>query len=1472
MTGAFQPTRRSTGPTSLNHTPKPHRRISAPSTPTFRQTSSDPCASTPSLTPFRSQNGQSHRGASIHGSGSTAANPLRSVPVSNYLPSGPPPTSHAYVPTHEYTPLRQSAHDNPETPRPPPEHPMPATPGQGPSTPGYRPAPSTPGAAPRHRSRMSEPLTPHLSHQVRADAASEPVPDMHLPPAAHPAYLPPYVHAFIHAVQTNLPTDDRFTMWTQKTIEIITHLANHRIQELEPFCRDSFDLYKQKYSRSQRLRRTQMLAMAQTNPGQLDPNLQGASHTQQLFPQNTQSGPPPTVPPNHQAPFQENYNTPAHGRHASDDPPSYNPNSTPFLPTQSQQTNDRPALRSKIVTPASSHAQQDFPSNNLNPTSLPNNMDIQIIPNAPPSLALETQVQPQPSHQASTQEEVRTLSRAPTAEPLHSSGTSTGVAAAEKSTPIKTGRKDTDGLPLDVCKRLAVEQYVCERQMRFRCALETMPVMTEDCDAYVIWQPPSRSSPDSEVILPIAKAHLMRALMDNSRLLPLHLDALRFLWASLVGKHSDQCGAVFYHGVGYPIRHLLLLFARLYYETFESGGSKRILVICTASSLDNWQNNGSNLFPTPVFYVGTLHEDSWHDDIKRWASKGGILLCTADVMNNVFQSKCRDESKRLEAIRYLIRPGPDIVVVDEASQISSWNAMALGVISSMQTPARLALTGVPFGGNLSTWFPVINWSCPRLLGTQVDFWCRYLRPVADAHISRVGPEQESHAQALTSHLWRRILSVSYILGAEDRRKALQAKGKKLVEVSIVLNLYEAEAERYTTVCRFLKDAISKNDMSRFIALNVLSALLFSKAAALRLIEEVASFRQILSGGPMEPLASGHSSNEDKDGGTIRRHYAAMREKITKVDTCLQRLQDIIEGSPHDLAESQKVKAITAIISILIENGDRVVLFVNSDAIRTELALALKGVLQPASADGETVFYINMEEPRSTWTKNLTSFNKSRSGAVLIAPYGVWEECMEDCGWAFVNATKVIVLDCCWSSSPLVQAIQRVHNFSPYCHVEVVIMYITVYGTVDSITQELLARNNYTLEQSLSCSVLVEPEITTRLLTYSSDAQQVAENVPVIRRQGLHHPWCKKVIERLTKLVSGTKFGLNTISVVRSQYDFFYGVLSGSSQKTCRLDASDSCDLNDGAIMPFVRNRLRGVAGEVERGFKQTGNVTTMQNKICSEQDFHEAGNIKHHGLLASWKKYYSLYEGGGLDKERLSKSSHPVVESDEHQGINSFGVAGAHPTPNTYTNQRGTDTFENDGRFYNEGQEEWCMDRGEHSRQRSDGGHNVDLEPDGCTPVPHDRYEHSERGHKRRRGSDLKDYEHDRDDRYSSVRLRSENAGRFGNRGRNSRRYGEKNGRGPPSARPNCSQDFSEDGSRPSRSLEFDDVPSNQFSIRDERGSGHYGNQRGRPRSKSRDPLRRGTEDAPFEANGRNGRSTRPSWDNIKFRGRKPSQ
>lgn len=1469
MSGAFQPTRRLTGPSSLNHTPKPHRRISAPSTPTFRPTSTDPYASTPSLTPFRGQNGQSHRGASNHGSGSTAANPLRSVPVSSYVQSGPRPTSHAYVPTHDYTTLHRSAHDNPDTPRPPPELPMPATPGQDPVTPGYGPAPSTPGAAPRHPSRMAEPLTPHLSHRIRADAASHPVPDMQLPPAAHPGNLPSYVQAFIHTVQTNFPAERRSTMWTQKMIEIITYLAINHVQELEPFCRDGFDLYKQKYSRSQRARRAQMLAMAQTNPAQFDPHLQSAHRPQQLFPQNAQSGPPRTVPPNHHAPFQENYNPAIRGSHASADPPSHVPNPNPFLPTQGRQTSNRPPLRSEAVTPASSHAQQDFPSNNLNSAPLPNNTDIQIIPNDPPPLALETQAQPQPSHQVSAQDEVRTTSRAPTTEPPQSSAPSTGVTADVMSSPFEIQRKNTDGLPLDVCKRLAVEQYVCERQMRFRRALETMPVMTKDCDAYVIWQPPSRTGPDSEVILPIAKAHLMQALMNSSGLLPLHLNALRFLWASLVGKHSDQCGAVFYHGVGYPIRHLLLLFARLYYETFESGGSKRILVICSASSLDSWQTNGNNLFPTPVFYVGTLHEESWHDDVKKWTSKGGILLCTADVMSAVFLSKCRDESKRLEALRYLICPGPDIVVVDESSQISSWNATALGVISSMQTPARLALTSVPFGGNLSTWFPVINWSCPRLLGTQVDFWCRYLRPVADAHLSRVGSEQGSQAQALASHLWRRILSVSYILGAQDRRKALQAQGMKLVEVSIVLNLHEVEAERYTTVCRFLKDAISKNDMSRFIALNVLSALLFSKAAALRIIAEVASLRQILSGGHIEPPTSGLSSNEN-----IRRHYAGMREKITKVDACLQQLRNIIRGPSHDSTESQKLKALTAIISILMENGDRVVIFVNSDAIRTELALALKDVLQSTSSDGETVFHIDMEVPRDIWTENLTSFNKSRSGAVLIAPYGVWEECMEDCGWAFVNATKVIVLDCCWSSSPLVQAIQRVHNFSPYCHVQIVIMYITVYGTVDSITQELLARNDCTLEQSPSRSILVEPEITTRLLTYSPDAQQVAENVPVIRRQGLDHSWCKKVIERLTKLVSvsGTKFALNTISVVQSQYDFFYGMLSGSSQESRRLDAPDSCDLNDDAIMPFVRNRLDAVAGEANRSFKQTNNLAMMRSQICSEQDFHESGNIKHHGLLAPWKRYFSLYEGGGLDKERLSKSSQPVIESDEHQRINPDGGAGVRPTPKPFINQRGTGNHENDSRFHNGGQEEWFMDRGERSRQRSVGEHNEKPEPDGRAPVSYDRYEHGERGHKRRRGSYPEDYEHDRGDRYPSVRRRSEDAGRYGNRGGNSGRYGGKNGRGQPPAQPSSSQDFSEDGSRPSRSHEFDDMPPNQFSVREKRGAEHYGNQRERTRSRSGDPPRRGAGDAPSEANGNNCRSTRPSWDNIKIRGRKSGQ
>lgn len=1451
MSGAFQPTRRSTGPAASR---TPRARVSSGGTPK-RATSADPTVTTPwalrrdgaqetDVQAVPSENFRKRGGSSAEAISAPAVNPqispsparpfLRSVPFPQPHPVAPPTDPAQYSST-------PSRHPRPDTPMTPGSANIPATPGApGPSG-SYPPGGFEPQANFPRNTNSTLPATPLANEST-------------FPPFEA---LPKFVRDFVYFISAQYPANDPSGMWMGKIVEIITHLGRTRPNELESYCRKCFLVYKEKYSLTRR-REIRHQQIHQNNIPHNGTHQQDILQPQPLVHLNSNheapavsQQPPLAQPipnfilqnraaPTNQAPLplpipnviQESHDAPFSQAQAAAVPSSGPPpNFDPFMPSQSHNHVDRshpPA--DPAIPPILQPAVQPFPSHDPPAVPVPNSA-AQAFRDHPPSSNHKAQVHNKPARPPAAPESNAPVShdRILTPAKLDLGGAPAGVPdnSVLKDEDIK--QKDMDGLPLNVLMKKAVEDLLIDRRKKFRKALEAMPTMTKDCDAYVIWQPSDPKSGATEIVLPTVKAHLMKGLTDKSSLLPVHLNALRFLWAALVGdKPADiRTGSVFYHGVGYPTRHLLLLFARLYYETFEKYTSKKILVICNPSSVDAWQKNGRNLFPTPVLYVGKLNEQSWYDDVKIWTSKGGVLLCTAEDLKQISLYDPSNDPQRLEALTNLVRPGPDIVVVEEASQICSWDSSTLGVISGIRTSARLAMTSVPFGGNLPTWFPIIDWSCPRLLGTQIDFWHRYLRPVANANTSRMGLEKERESKALVLHLWRRSLHAIHMIGADDRREGLQKLGTRLIEISVVLNFQKEEADVYAFVVKFLKEEIAKKEISRFVVLNVLSALLFSRSAVLNVIDEIGSYRQTLLEDPIYSTSpEDRDSEEQRMKRDLHERYGGMKEAVIRADSCLQKLRAKLENANYP-PMSQKLKALIEITTVFMENGDRIVIYVNSDAIRNELHDCLKEAVQDSTPEGGIVYLVDMKNDASIWVKTLNEFNCSKTGAVLLAPYGIWEECMEDFGWSFVNATKVIVLDCCWSSSAVVQAIQRVHNFSPFCLLEVIVMYISVYGTVDSITQDMISRNESTAEQSLPLFNLVDAEITSRNLTYHTDAPRRAENVPSIGWTGIDHPWYRKIVDRLKKLkMSENMFGLNAIHVIKDFYVLLHEILSGTAQRRHTLDLHDRCDLLDDKILPLEKTRLKIAAEEARQSFSQTRNLAKVRTIIQCAEDFHEARNTKRHGLLVPWKKYFSLYEGGGLDKRTVPKAAKAAPDSvnrhsrhpngsgrgrDSQPGVSPPGNRreGGRPCNDHHARSDPRLNIDsrpgNDPRPHHGRHPEYVRDHDEHPTRHSEGRRGSDPGQRVHANHARDTFGNEERGSKRKRDSFPEGHGRNHDDHLPpNMRRRGEPApyieGRVGHRNRSpERNYIHRRNFNPP----NGSRDLSDDGMRSPRRSSF---------------------------------------------------------------------
>lgn len=1109
-------------------------------------------------------------------------------------------------------------------------------------------------------------------------------------------------HDCLHSLQvltdffsSVVSTDPGSFTWTQKIIEVLSHLIKTRPHDIEPFTRLCFDVYRERFSRTQRNMRHNSSARRE----------------------------PSTV--------------------------LNSPHCSQFQPQASKYVADTDSKQQLEVAHSDPNASQQC-SLPVNATSNFHSIDNELA-KPKPCLEKRTSEQAAPPLANAVASNSNILCEPPGENPLKKQ------TKCEERTLFGEKKKMIQYRSGDLLLRRELEGLLLKRFTVFDKECEALPFLTRDKKSYVIWNP-ALESLGKEVILSSTKAHVAQSLLDDaqrgdcSQLLSIYVNALRFLWAYLVAERSARSGAIFYHGIGYPKTQLLFVFARLYYETFENDTSKRLLVISNTSSVGAWVKSGTGLCPTRAFHVGMLSKDLWYEEVMEWKLKGGVLLCTPEDILMVHQASGPLRTKRADVLRELIRPGPDIVVVDEASQMCTWDVLALGIISSIQTTARLALTSVPFGGNMTLWYTMVEWACPRLLGTQIDFFCRYLRPISDGHFSRASNEHRKHALFISSQLWCKVRSVTYLLDAESRRDALLKRGKNLLEISVSLNLSEEEAKIYSAASEFLKDSSRRDEISRFIAFKILSALLFGVPAALKLIREINIVRQILTKESETPDISSKHSNKRCHKATIFRLFSGMKEKILKADDCLQQLSERINKMVTSrIEERSKLRVLGTIVSVFVKEQDRTVIFVSCDEARVEIYHFLKlFIKENMPSTDPSIFTIDMNEPSSDWQDSLMSFNLSTCGAILLAPYGVSQDCMEDNRWAFVNATKTIFADRCWASSALVQAFQRVQNFAWFCPPEVAVVYLTVYGTVDSLMEETMnhfmqERREQCLRYGLPYCVLTDPELPSRILSYKSEASLIGKGVPMIEREGIDYGWYHEMTQQILKLnTGGSWFTLKKVEQVKDGLYSQLESLGGSPATDKVIHGWKVLNCNDDSVLPLVKRRLAALPRVIRHEFRRTIFLNRVQDAIKDEHDLNDlGGDGPMNNVLMTWRRYHALYEGGGFDSVKLSGAMLPTEgrKDGEYYG---HGDRGFSQPERIKDHRAAVDLVGNEHEFnvsgdnydnFEERSRDGIVERSLFPQRRSEGGPNSRDNEERRLDDSRGSFDDGKRGLKRRRSS-----------------------------------------------------------------------------------------------------------------------------------------
>jgi SNF2 family DNA or RNA helicase len=87
------------------------------------------------------------------------------------------------------------------------------------------------------------------------------------------------------------------------------------------------------------------------------------------------------------------------------------------------------------------------------------------------------------------------------------------------------------------------------------------------------------------------------------------------------------------------------------------------------------------------------------------------------------------DEQREQLQKWLLNPGADLVVADEAHEIKNQKSKITGLLMRINTGSRIATTGSPLSNNLKEYWAMMNWIHMGFLGTLSDFTAGFIDPI-----------------------------------------------------------------------------------------------------------------------------------------------------------------------------------------------------------------------------------------------------------------------------------------------------------------------------------------------------------------------------------------------------------------------------------------------------------------------------------------------------------------------------------------------------------------------------------------------------------------------------------------------------------------------------------------------------------------------------------------------------------------------
>ncbi|CAK9801556.1 Transcriptional regulator ATRX homolog [Anthophora plagiata] len=488
--------------------------------------------------------------------------------------------------------------------------------------------------------------------------------------------------------------------------------------------------------------------------------------------------------------------------------------------------------------------------------------------------------------------------------------------------------------------------------------------------------------------------------------------------------------------------------------------------------------------------------------LETWQRTGGILIIGYEMFRNLTGTNNRMKKNMKEAVlRYLIDPGPDMIVCDEGHLLKNEDTALSKSIKRIRTLRRIVLTGTPLQNNLIEYHCMVQFVKPNLLGTKKEFLNRFANPITNGQFDD-STEYDVKLMKKRAYVLHKMLK-----GCVQRfdysvlTPFLPPKQEYVIFVNLAevqMKLYRYYLENFARRTRSAGGSIF-TDFQALQRIWTHPMLLRLNAEKMERMNEKkastsdseGSLRDFIDDNDTESTSSRSSSsssthsdaddeiqNIDSDG-TVRNTRNSSKNNEPEVEIVSKHeelekkgeewwLQFVQPEHFEDMKVSSKLVLLFGILKECEQLGDKVLVFSQSLYSLTLIEQFL------AKIDRETQENTNSEDINGhtgSWSLGLDYFRLD--GQTSAENRNIW------CGLGInlTAANRVIIFDASWNPSHDVQSIFRVYRFGQKkpCY---------VYRFLAAGTMEEKIYNRQVTKLSLSCRVVDVQQIERHYSNHS----------------------------------------------------------------------------------------------------------------------------------------------------------------------------------------------------------------------------------------------------------------------------------------------------------------------------------------------------------------------------------------------------